>query len=157
MSLEDLKKWNNLNDLNIDQGSKLALINKVKAQATESTEVSEHIVEKGENLLSISKKYNVSVEEIKDWNKIQDNTVLLGSKLIVAKSNNVSESTQEQSNKQNIAAKDREAVKLYYVKKGDSLLSISRKYPGVSISDLKKWNGIKNEAIKPGMKLKING
>ena len=75
----------------------------------------------------------------------------------MAKSNNVSESTQEQSNKQNIAAKDREAVKLYYVKKGDSLLSISRKYPGVSISDLKKWNGIKNEALKPGMKLKING
>ena len=157
VSLEDLKKWNNLNDLNIDQGSKLALINKGKAQATESTEVSEHIVEKGENLLSISKKYNVSVEEIKDWNKIQDNTVLLGSKLIVAKSNNASDSPQEQSNKQNITAKDREAVKLYYVKKGDSLLSISRKYPGVSISDLKKWNGIKNEAIKPGMKLKING
>ena len=152
-----MKKWNNLNDLNIDQGSKLALINKGKDQATESTEVSEHIVEKGENLLSISKKYNVSVEEIKDWNKIQDNSVLLGSKLIVAKSNNASDSPQEQSNKQNIAAKDREAVKLYYVKKGDSLLSISRKYPGVSISDLKKWNGIKNEAIKPGMKLKING
>ncbi|HJY11421.1 MAG TPA: LysM peptidoglycan-binding domain-containing protein [Flavobacterium sp.] len=45
----------------------------------------------------------------------------------------------------------------YYVKKGDSLYSISKKYPGVTISDIKKWNGIKNEDLKPGMKLKING
>ena len=45
----------------------------------------------------------------------------------------------------------------YYVKKGDSLYSISKKYPGVTISDLKKWNGIRSEELKPGMKLKING
>jgi membrane-bound lytic murein transglycosylase D len=33
----------------------------------------------------------------------------------------------------------------------------SPKYPGIlSIRD-KKWNGIKDENIKPGMKLKING
>jgi membrane-bound lytic murein transglycosylase D len=41
----------------------------------------------------------------------------------------------------------------YYVK-GDSLYSISQKYPGVTIADLKKWNGIRGEDIKPGMKLK---
>ncbi|MEY2922999.1 MAG: hypothetical protein RL108_1625, partial [Bacteroidota bacterium] len=45
----------------------------------------------------------------------------------------------------------------YYVKKGDSLYSISKKYPGVTISDLKKWNNIKDDELKPGMKLKING
>lgn len=45
----------------------------------------------------------------------------------------------------------------YYVKKGDSLYSISKKYPGVTISDIKKWNNIKDGEIKPGMKLKING
>jgi membrane-bound lytic murein transglycosylase D len=32
----------------------------------------------------------------------------------------------------------------YYVK-GDSLYSISQKYPGVTIADLKKWNGIRGE------------
>ena len=45
----------------------------------------------------------------------------------------------------------------YYVKKGDSLYSISKKYPGVTISDIKKWNDIREEELKPGMKLKING
>ena len=62
-----------------------------------------------------------------------------------------------QTKKENIAVNDRDEVKLYYVKKGDSLFSIAKKYPGVSISDLKKWNGIKNERLKAGMKLKING
>jgi membrane-bound lytic murein transglycosylase D len=54
-------------------------------------------------------------------------------------------------NKQRIAIK-KEALD-YYVK-GDSLYSISQKYPGVTIADLKKWNGIRGEDIKPGMKLK---
>ena len=34
---------------------------------------------------------------------------------------------------------------------------LSKKYPGVTISDLKKWNDISGEELKPGMKLKISG
>ena len=45
----------------------------------------------------------------------------------------------------------------YYVQKGDSLFSIAKKYPGVTVSDIKKWNGINSNSLKPGMKLKING
>jgi membrane-bound lytic murein transglycosylase D len=43
------------------------------------------------------------------------------------------------------------------VKKGDSLFSIAKKHPGVTVADIKKWNGINNESLKPGMKLKISG
>jgi membrane-bound lytic murein transglycosylase D len=39
----------------------------------------------------------------------------------------------------------------------DSLYSIAKKYPGITISDIKKWNDIRDEKIKPGMKLKISG
>lgn len=46
---------------------------------------------------------------------------------------------------------------LYVVQERDSLFSIAKKHPDVTISDLKKWNGIRSEDIKPGMKLKING
>ena len=45
----------------------------------------------------------------------------------------------------------------YTVKNGDSLFSISKQFPGVSIEDLKKWNDISGDNIQPGMKLKING
>jgi len=163
VSLEDLKKWNNLNDLNVEQGSKLALVNNDEdptKEATYKTEVkiTEHIVDRGENLGIIARKYDVSISDIKDWNKIEDNNIQLGAKLIVGKKYVVLTDTKNaQTKKENIAVNDRNEVKLYYVKKGDSLFSIAKKYPGVSISDLKKWNGIKNERLKAGMKLKING
>ena len=163
VSLEDLKRWNNLNDLNVEQGSKLALVNNDAEPVKETTyktevKITEHIVDRGETLGSIARKFDVSISDIKDWNKIEENTVQLGAKLIVGKRYVVSSDTKSTTaKKENIAINDRNEVKLYYVKKGDSLFSIAKKYPGVSISDLKKWNGIKNESLKAGMKLKING
>jgi membrane-bound lytic murein transglycosylase D len=162
ISLEDLKKWNNLEDLNVDQGIKLTLAGtdepaKETANKAE-VKVTEHIVEKGENLGIIARKYDVAVSDIKDWNNLEDNNIQLGAKLVVGKKYIItSDSKNAASKKENIAANDRNQVKLYYVKKGDSLFSIAKKYPGVSISDLKKWNGIKNESLKAGMKLKISG
>jgi len=163
VSLEDLKKWNNLNDLNVEQGSKLTLVNNDEEPVKEATyktevKITEHIVDRGENLGIIARKYDVSISDIKDWNKIEDNNIQLGAKLIVGKKYVVLTDTKNtQTKKENIAVNDRDEVKLYYVKKGDSLFSIAKKYPGVSISDLKKWNGIKSERLKAGMKLKING
>ncbi|MXN91409.1 LysM peptidoglycan-binding domain-containing protein [Flavobacterium sp. Sd200] len=48
-----------------------------------------------------------------------------------------------------------EEARLYIVQKGDSLFSIARKHPGVTVENLKKWNEIKGESIQPGMKLKV--
>jgi len=159
VSIEDLKKWNNLEDLNVQLGSKLALANKEESAIAEApkteTKIVEHKVKKGEYLGTIAKKYNVTVAEIKEWNSLEDNNVKLGETLIVSKKE-VAVSEAKSSKKEDIAANERSEAKLYYVKKGDSLFSIAKKYPGVTISDIKKWNGIKNESLKPGMKLKIN-
>jgi membrane-bound lytic murein transglycosylase D len=159
VSIEDLKKWNNLEDLNVQLGSKLALANKeqdnnVDAQKTE-TKIVEHKVKKGEYLGTIAKKYGVTIAEIKEWNSLEDNNVKLGETLIVSKKE-VAVNDTKTTKKEDIATNERSEAKLYYVKKGDSLFSIAKKYPGVTISDIKKWNGIKNESLKPGMKLKIN-
>ena len=40
------------------------------------------------------------------------------------------------------------------MKKGDTLYSIAKAYPGISADDIMKFNGI-STAIKPGMVLKI--
>ena len=159
VSLEDLKKWNNLNDFNVQQGSKLTLANNTENENKEEpteTKIVEYKVKKGDYLGSIAKKHNVSVAELKEWNALEDNNVKLGTTIIVSKSE-VAANEIKSNKKENLASNQRDDVKLYYVKKGDSLYSISKKYPGVTISDIKKWNGIKNESLKPGMKLKING
>jgi membrane-bound lytic murein transglycosylase D len=120
----------------------------------------EYIVKRGDNLGTISKKFGSSLDDLKQWNNLQDNTIALGSSLIVAKSEMAVESktTAETFNKKdNLASVSKNNGINYYVKKGDSLYSISKKYPGVTISDIKKWNNISGEELRPGMKLKING
>ena len=45
---------------------------------------------------------------------------------------------------------------VYEVRQGDSLWSISKKYSGVSVENLQKWNGISGDDLKPGMKLIVS-
>jgi membrane-bound lytic murein transglycosylase D len=166
VKVEDLKEWNKLDDSNIKLGSKLSLIhqdeeennNDVAEQTSPVTETKtvEYVVKNGDNLGNIAKKYNVSISDLKDWNNLEDNTVKIGDKMIVSKKL-ILVSNSKPNKKEELAVNERNNVKHYLVKKGDSLFSIAKKYPGVSISDIKKWNGIKNESLKPGMKLKING
>ena len=44
-----------------------------------------HEVQPKEGLYSIAKKYNVSIEEIKEWNQLEGNDLKMGQQLIIAK------------------------------------------------------------------------
>ncbi|MFW0736718.1 LysM peptidoglycan-binding domain-containing protein [Flavobacterium sp. T12S277] len=126
----------------------------------------EYVVAAGDNLGSIAKKFGTTIAELKELNSLTSNNIGLGKTLVVSKA--VPEIVDENAVTTAIASnnsidsfKKKATTKAlgedYYVKKGDSLYSISKKYPGVTISDIKKWNNIKDGDIKPGMKLKING
>ena len=161
VSIEDLKKWNNLEDGNIQLGSKLTLMNakddkneEVSEPKTE-TKIVEYTVKSGDNLGAIAKKYNASLSDLKDWNELESTDIQVGSKLIVSKKLFVV-NDDKPSKKEVAANNEKSKEKLYLVKHGDSLYSIAKK-SGVTISDIKKWNGSKVESLKPGMKLKING
>jgi membrane-bound lytic murein transglycosylase D len=164
VSIEDLKKWNHLSDANIALGSQLKLAKenenetvKLDAEVASKTEfkTQEYVVLKGDNLGNIAKKYKVSTDDLKLWNNLSDNNIQLGSTLIVAKTEIVV--AEKASKKEKSASKNTTSEEHYYVQKGDSLYKIAKKYPGITISDIKKWNGISNENLKPGMKLKISG
>jgi membrane-bound lytic murein transglycosylase D len=120
----------------------------------------EYIVKKGDNLGNIAKKFGSTVEDLKLWNNLTDHSIAIGKSLIVAQKDITMEqnpSSKTMYKKEAVATVSKTKSSDYLVKKGDSLYSISKKYPGISISDLKKWNNIKEEELKPGMKLKING
>ena len=163
VSIDDLKQWNDLSDNTIQLESKLKIadiINEDKEESAPKTEIKnvEYIVQKGDNLSSIAKKNNVAVSDLKTWNDLSDDTIQLGDKIIVAKKLVVDTNqavAEKHSKKEKVSKNEKEDH--YYVRKGDSLFSIAKKYPGVTISDIKKWNGIRGNELKPGMKLKING
>jgi membrane-bound lytic murein transglycosylase D len=135
---------------------------KTKEVATDDTDNKEddksefYVVQKGDNLNSIARKYGVTVAEIKEWNNLEDANVLSGSKLkLIPNENAPVIETKAEKAQQQIASSAK--VHQYLVQKGDSLFSIAKKYPGVTVENIKKWNDIRSENIKPGMKLKIQG
>jgi membrane-bound lytic murein transglycosylase D len=165
VSVEEIKEWNHLSNINIQLGTSLQvakndLNSNEDIASTTKTENVEYVVKKGDNLGNIAKKFGSSLDDLKQWNNLQDHNIALGSTLIVSKSEVpiINTTTHETFKKNNNLASASKAKSLnYYVKKGDSLYSIAKKYPGVTISDIKKWNDIRAEDLKPGMKLKING
>lgn len=153
---EELKDWNNMENDNILVGSKL-IVSSPKSTPADSLNFNEYVVGQGDHLNSIAKKFNVTVEDIKKWNDLDSETLKYGTTLKIIKStdNDVAVAqvkTQKPEKKVNYKTES-----IYVVKKGDSLYSISQKIPGVTVADLKKWNGISGKNIQPGMKLKING
>lgn len=164
VSVAEIKEWNHLSNASIQLGMSLqiakneAVANLQLAPAPKMENV-EYIVKKGDNLGTISKKFGSTLDDLKQWNNLHDHNIALGSTLIVAKSEVEVENKEpsETYKKNNIVSSSKNKGINYLVKKGDSLYSISKKYPGVTISDIKKWNNINSEDLKPGMKLKING
>ncbi len=157
VTVADLKEWNNFEDNSIKVGTKLIVAPTEEAVAEAEVEKPElrnieYTVRKGDFLGIIARKHNVTLEDLREWNNLPDNNILVGTKLIVGKV----EAGAAVAEKQAKASKA-SAAHEYLVRKGDSLFSIAKKYPGITVSDIKKWNGIRSENIKPGMKLKING
>lgn len=107
-------------------------------------------VKSGDYLGRIAQRYGVRVSQIKSWNGLRSNNLRIGQHLTIYPRNfetKVAKSSPKVESKGN--------EKIYTVRSGDSLWSISRKFPGVSIDNLKKWNGISGVNLKPGTKLKI--
>jgi len=108
-----------------------------------------HSVKKGETLFSISKIYNISIDELKNINKIIKGKIHPGQKLKIS---------QPVSLQENVAlAKVEEAPKLstHKVISGESLYSISKEY-NISIDELKKLNNISNGKLHAGQEIKLN-
>ena len=165
VTVADLQKWNTLSTNMVQSGASLAVSNDEIAEKEElpsnpERKNIEYIVQKGDNLGNIASKFGTTLTDLKLWNKLADNNLSIGKNLIVAKGEIAIVTDKATVNtfktKSSIAGTSSKMAE-YYVKKGDSLFSIAKKYPGVTISDLKKWNDIRSEDIKPGMKLKING
>lgn len=109
-------------------------------------------VRSGDYLGKIAEKYGVSVSKIKRWNGLRSNRLRVGQRLTIYPSRPTSTKSSSNSTASSASAGN---VRTYTVRSGDSLWSISQKFPGVSVENIKKWNDISGNKLKPGMKLKI--
>lgn len=98
-----------------------------------------YIVQNGDSLWSISKKYGISVDKLKDINNLSGNLLSVGQKLLI---------------KDTSSSDD---VGIYYtVKAGDTLYGIANEY-NLTVTDLKSMNNLKNNNLSIGQKLLVSG
>ena len=82
-TVTDLKNWNNLKSTNLSVGQKLKVYPPAEGSSSSGAKVT-HTVKSGDNLWDISRKYGVSVEQIRKLNGLSSNAVLkIGQKLII--------------------------------------------------------------------------
>ena len=127
VSLDDLKSINNLTSNILSIGQKLLI-------PSETLDNNYHIVESGDTLYAIAKKYNKTVDEIKKANNLVSNILSIGQKLIIPISNDIEE--------------------FYNVKSGDTLYSIARMF-NLTVDELKRLNNLNNNLLSIGQILKI--
>ncbi len=109
-------------------------------------------VKSGDYLGKIASRHDVTVSQIKRWNGLRSNKLRIGQRLTIHPRSTRSNSSKKSSNS---AVRADENTRVYTVKNGDSLWSISQNFPGVTVQKIKKWNDISGNNLKPGTKLKI--
>lgn len=142
-SVENLKNWNNIKKNTIHPGQVLIV---GKHEAKTKTE-NVYIVKKGDSLYTISKKTGVPVEKIKDYNNLKSNSISPGQKLVLSKPEQKNEIAKKEVTQSTVSES-----KVYFVKKGDTLSSISKK-SGVPIEKIKELNNLKSNKLSVGQKI----
>jgi LysM repeat protein len=110
-----------------------------------------HVVKKGETLYSISRLYDIEVEELIDMNDLSSNEIEINQGLIIY------------STKKNKSPKPKKVVNReiasrkgwHTVQKGETLYSISRLYD-MTAENLADINKLNSKELKIGQELKVN-
>ncbi|MDR2791523.1 MAG: LysM peptidoglycan-binding domain-containing protein [Tannerellaceae bacterium] len=139
-------------------------LNVLEANKSAVREKIVHTAKAGENLHLIGNRYGVSARDIRRWNELSSNRVAAGKRLTLYV-NNGGVRFARQGVQPAVSAPAVGAGKVvhtpssggrtYTVQSGDSLYSISRKYPGLTVTSLQRANNLNNSRLYPGQKLHI--
>ncbi len=164
VSTQTLRRWNGLKSNTVRRGQRLLVRQpsrqtiqtsaggrtRVLHAATTQTLIRHNAVHykvrRGDTLGAIARKHNVKVSDLRKWNRIKNNRILIGQRLNVSPARVV---------KARSAAPSHQATNhIHKVRRGESLGRIADRY-NVSVSSLRKWNGIRGSKIVVGQQIKV--
>ena len=112
-----------------------------------------HVVGPGESLWSISRRYGVRVDDLRAWNGLRANLIQPGQRLTVARGPLVMR--QRSPGAADTPGPTAHAGgPVHTVSQGESLWSISRTHQ-VTVADLRRWNELGHDVIRPGQSLYV--
>jgi LysM repeat protein len=144
-------------------GSSLEVGQILKVPYTAKTTVSRtsnsntHKVEPKETMFSISKAYNVTIDELKQWNNLTDNSLSVGQELIIKKdkpSQNTAANTTIKSSTSTEVAKI-PANGMHTVEAKETLYSIARHY-NIAVQQIRDWNKLESDELKVGQTISVS-
>ena len=166
VSINDIKSNNELRNGGIDvtqflmipveiSDSEFNLEETENEQSSSDSVSNTHIVQAKETLYGLSRQYEVSVDQLRQWNGLEDNSLEIG-QVIVIKSKGVL--NQSNSDNQEIVplstpAKEKEPF-LHFVQPGETINSIARKF-NTEVDSIIAWNSMDDASLAIGSKLKI--
>ena len=150
-TVDEIKKINNLTSNSLSIGQVL----KLPENYTKESEMSlpnyiNYVVQKGDSLYSISKKYNVSPDIIIKDNALSSNLLSIGQNLKIR----VMEEVIEECFGPDYNVPGSVNYGVYTVKSGDSLYVIAKKY-NTTVDELKKINNLSSNSLSIGQQLKV--
>ena len=137
ITVAKLKEINNLTSNSLSIGDILKLTDEtIETPSIKNT----YTVKSGDTLYSIARKYNVSVNELKEANNLTSNSLSIGQVLSIP--------NDELETPSPIIGET------YIVKSGDTLYSIARKF-NISVTDLKNVNNLTSNTLSINQELII--
>ena len=135
ITIEELKKLNNLKTDELDVGQILKLPTKETNEKVEIIpESNTYVVKRGDSLYSVALSNNTTVDELKRLNNLTSNLLSVGMVLKLPKT-------------------ETEEI-VYTVKRGDSLYSIAREY-NTTVNEIKKLNNLTSNLLSIGQTIRI--
>ena len=128
-TVDELKRINNLTSNILSIGQILKLPSDKASDVENEENTISYTVQKGESLYSIARKYDTTIDRIKDLNNLTTNLLSIGQVLLIPTDTNL-ETT-------------------YTVQKGDSLYSIAKKY-NTTVDRLKQLNNLSSNLLSIG-------
>lgn len=128
-TVEELKRINNLTSNILSIGQVLKLPSDKESNIEKEENTISYTVQKGDSLYSIARKYDTTIDRIKDLNNLTTNLLSIGQVLLIPTDTNL-ETT-------------------YTVQKGDSLYSIAKKY-NTTVDRLKQLNNLSSNLLSIG-------
>ncbi|QKG53368.1 LysM peptidoglycan-binding domain-containing protein [Hymenobacter sp. BRD67] len=123
----------------------------LKAGSTPAHKADTYIVRPGDNLTKLAQEHGVTVAQVREWNELPGESVLVGQRLRFGAAPDAL-ATRADGRRKPERAEPR--LSTHTVQAGDTLYNISRRF-GVSVEELRRLNHLTTDAVKLGQKLVV--